>query len=89
MTNQYNFVFLTNDQDQLARLKDIVTSMEGSVADEKKMGTKELAYPINKIESADFYEWVLSMPVAKMNEFKQKLGYEDKLIRYLLLTKED
>lgn len=89
MTNQYTFVFLTNDQAQLGRIKDIVKTLEGSVVEEKKMGTKTLAYPINKIDSADFYEWVLTMPATKMNEFKQKLGYEDALIRYLLLNKEE
>lgn len=80
---------MTNDQAQLGRIKDLVTSLDGRVGEEKKMGNKQFAYPINKIESADYYEWVLSLPASKMTEFKKKLGFEDNLIRYLLLGKED
>ncbi len=87
--NTYNFVFLTNDQVQLGRIKELVASLEGTVGEEKPMGTKMFAYPIDKVESASYYEWVLSLPASKMNEFKKKLGFEDKLIRYLLLSKED
>ncbi|MBI1863239.1 30S ribosomal protein S6 [Candidatus Microgenomates bacterium] len=89
MTSTYNFIFLTNQQEELNRLKELISSLEGSVNEEKQMGTKTLAYPINKIESADYYEWTLTMPVTRMTEFKKKLGFEDNLIRYLLLTKED
>lgn len=89
MTSQYNFVFLTNDQNELPKLKDIITSFEGTVTEEKKMGTKTLAYPIKKAESADFYEWAIQMPVSKMTEFKKKLGFEEGLLRYLLLSDED
>lgn len=89
MNNAYNFVFITNDQAQLDRLKQLITSLEGKVGEEKSMGTKTFAYPINKLESASYYEWSFEMPKTKMNEFKKKLAFEDNLIRYLLLSKED
>lgn len=89
MNNTYSFVFLTNDKDQLGRLKELVSSLSGSVTDEKSMGNKQLAYPINKIETADFYELSLSLPSDKMTEFKKKLTFEENIIRYLLLSKEE
>lgn len=89
MANAYSFVFLTNDQSEPARLKELITSLEGTVSEEKPMGKKTFAYPIDKVESAEYYEWAFQMPAAKMTEFKKKLSFEDNLIRYLLLTKED
>lgn len=89
MTSQYDLVFLTNDQAQLDRIKQLIASLDGKVNAEKSLGTKTFAYPINKLSSASYYEWSLEMPTTSMAEFKKKLGFEDKLIRYLLLGKED
>jgi ribosomal protein S6 len=89
MLSTYNIVFLTNDPAELGRLKELISSLDGKVSEEKPMGNKQFAYPINKLEAADYYEWTFQMPTTRMGEFKKKLGFQENLIRYLLLNKED
>ena len=86
--NEYDFVFLLNEKEKLKKLKEFVTSLSGKVTEEKTLGKKDLAYPIKKQASADFYEWRLQMSKDKLTEFKKKVGLNEKLLRYLLLKVE-
>ncbi len=86
--NEYDFVFLLNEKEELKKLKEFVTSLSGKVTEEKTLGKKDLAYPIKKQASADFYEWRLQMSKDKLTEFKKKVGLNEKLLRYLLLKVE-
>lgn len=83
--SQYEFVFLLNEKDELKNLKDFIVSFSGKVVEEKTLGKKNLAYPIKKQSSADFYEWKIQLNQDKLNEFKKKVGFNEKLLRYLLL----
>ncbi len=81
----YDFVFLLNQEEELGNLKALITSLEGTVQEENQHGTKALAYPIKKLMEASLYQWKISMPKNKVTEFKKKLGFNEVLIRYLLL----
>ena len=81
----YDFVFLVNQEEELNNIKSLVTSLEGSVDEEKKHGKKTLSYPIKKQMEASLYQWKVSMPKDKVTEFKKKLGFNEVLLRYLLL----
>ena len=86
--NQYEFVFLLNEKEELKNLKSLIASLAGKVLEEKSLGKKTLAYPINKQTAADFYEWKLELEPKTLNEFKKKVGFNEKLMRYLLLKTE-
>ena len=86
--NEYEFVFLLNEKEELKKLKEFVASLSGKVTEEKSLGKKDLAYPIKKQDSADFYEWRFQMSKDKLTEFKKKVGLNEKLLRYLLLKVE-
>ena len=86
--SEYDFVFLLNQEEEMGNLKTLITSLEGSVQDEKQHGKKTLAYPIKKLSEASLYQWRIAMPKNKVTEFKKKLGFNEVLIRYLLLEQE-
>jgi small subunit ribosomal protein S6 len=83
--NRYDFVFLLNDEEELKNIKEAVRSTSGKLVEEKSWGKKNLAYPIKKNTSAGFFEWALEMETAALAEFKKKLNFNEKIIRYLLL----
>ena len=85
---QYSFVFLLNEKDELKNLKGLVDGASGKVLEEKSLGKKTLAYPIKKQGSAEFFEWTLELNPDQLTEFKKKVGFNEKLLRYLLLKVE-
>lgn len=87
--NRYEFVFLLNDEEELKNIKELVKSASGKLLDEKSWGKKTLSYPIKKNSSANFFEWILEMENAAVADLRKKLNFNEKLIRYLLLRKED
>lgn len=88
MIGHYNFYFLLHEVVELENLKTLITSQNGTISKEVHLGKKTLAFPIAKLLSADLYEWHVSLPTKNLNDFKKKLSFEDKLVRYLLLKKD-
>jgi len=90
MKNAYEFVFLLQEDIEPVQktLKTIVKDLKGEVKTEKPWGEKKLAYPIRKKTTATFFEWVIELEASALTEFKKKLSFEEKLIRYLLLKKD-
>lgn len=84
----YDFVFLLNQEEEMGNLKTLITSLDGSVQDEKQHGKKSLAYPIKKLTEASLYQWRITMPKSKVTDFKKKLGLNEVMIRYLLLEQD-
>lgn len=83
----YDFVFLLNQEEELGNLKSLITSLEGSVENEKAHGKKSLAYPIKGVSDASLYEWTVRLSKKAVVELKKKLTFNEVLIRYLLLEK--
>lgn len=86
---KYDFVFLLNEEEELKNIKGLLKSFSGKITDEKLWGQKTLAYPVKKQGTAKFYEWKLEIGPESVSEFKRKLNFNDKLLRYLLLKEED
>ncbi len=82
---EYEFIFLLNDEEELKKIKDLIKSSSGKLLEESSLGEKTLTYPIKKNRAAHFYEWKFRIDPSKLTQIKQKLNYNDKLIRYLLL----
>ncbi len=82
---RYCFVFLLNEENELTKLRNLITSVQGKIIKEEDWGEKKLAYPIKKQTKAHYYQWLLDIPAKKMKELKKKLEYNEKIIRYLIL----
>ncbi len=87
--SHYEFTFLIDDAEALKKLEDILVSFSGKKSQEKPWGKRLFAYPIDKKNSAEYYTWDIELDQSNVDKFKTKLNYDNILIRYLLLTKED
>lgn len=86
---QYELTFLLNEETELAAVKKLISSLEGTIKKEDAWGEKRLAYPIKKAKTASFYNWQFSLNAVKLPELKRKLNFNEKMIRYLLLKVEE
>ena len=73
----------------MKNIKSLVESFKGKVLSEEKWGKKTLAYPIKKNISANFYNWTIEINKKDIQELRKKLNFNEKLMRHLLLQKED
>ena len=86
MNQTYEFVFLLNEEKELKLIKELLISFGGKLSQEDNWGEKTLSYPIKKNRTAKFYHWIIELEKSKIKEFKTKLNFNDKLIRYLILN---
>ncbi|PIV09007.1 30S ribosomal protein S6 [Candidatus Roizmanbacteria bacterium CG02_land_8_20_14_3_00_36_15] len=84
----YEFTFLLNEEEELKKIKELITSLNGKINQEESWGKKTLAFPIKKNRSASFYQWIIELAKPQIKEFKEKLNFNTKIIRYLILTHE-
>lgn len=86
--NQYELIFLLNEESELGPIKKIIESHSGKILEEESWGKKTLAYPIKKLRTANYYSWKLEIDAKNISELRKKLNFNEKLIRYLLLNSE-
>lgn len=86
---QYELVLLLDEEEEIKNIKELLKSLSGKLLEEKPWGKKTLSYAIKKNTSAYFYEWKAELEQKKISEFKRKLSFNDKILRYLLLNQEN
>ncbi len=85
----YELVFLLNEEADSPSVKQLIESLSGKIVKEEAWGKKTLAYAIKKARSAFFFDWILEMDVKQTAEFRKKLNFNEKILRYLLLVSEN
>ena len=85
---KYELTLLTKEETELKNVKDLIASFKGKVTKEEKWGEKTLAYSIKKNHTALFYNFQFELEKKNILEFKNKLNFNEKILRYLLLVKE-
>lgn len=83
---KYEFTFLLKEEAEQKNIKGLIETF-GKIVKEESWGEKTLAYPIKKNKRAYFFNWLIEIPQNKINSFRQKLNFDSKIIRYLLLVK--
>ncbi len=86
--NTYEFTFLLGDEKEVKSMQTTLKAVEGKVVSEKAWGEKELSYPIGKANKAFYYTWIIQLDSAKVTDFKQKINFGEKCLRYLLINSE-
>lgn len=86
--SQYDLIILLNEEEELKNIKNLVESFSGRVVKEEKWERRLLAYPIKKNRTTNLYFWSLTIDRSKVNQLRQKLNFNEKILRYLLLVKE-
>ena len=85
----YELTFLLNEEAELKAIKSLLESLEGKIISEKNWGEMPLAYPIKKQREAKYFTWKVDIATSKISEFKRKLNFNEKLLRYLLLKVDE
>jgi len=86
MNQKYEFTFLLNQEEELKSIKSLIASLEGKIEKEENWGKKTLSFTIKKNTAANYYDWIIEMKKSNMKEFKKKLNFNEKIIRYLILS---
>jgi len=84
---KYEFTFLVKEEAEAKNIKGLVEAF-GKITKEEAWGEKTLAYPIKKNNRAYFFNWTLEVAKDKVNSLRQKLNFEIKLLRYLLISNQ-
>lgn len=87
--NTYEFTFLVEDAKALKPVEKALVSFSGKKLNENPWGKRLLAYPINKIVSAEYFTWHIQIETDQLEEFKKKLNYDKLVLRYLFLGQEE
>jgi len=85
---KYELTFLTKEEAELKNIIELVKSFKGKVTLEEKWGEKTLSYSIKKNHTALFYNFQFEIDKKNVLELKNKLNFNEKILRYLLLVRE-
>ena len=81
---------LDNDEVEkvVAKVEEIVKSLEGEVVSCDKLGRKKLAYEVAGYADGYMVSQVVTVPSDKITELKRQLKLNDSIIRTMFTTKE-
>ena len=82
---KYELTLLLPEEAEVKSIKELLSSLKGKVEKEDNWGKRDLAYPIKKNASAFYFHWLIDIEQDNVNEFKKKLNFNEKLLRFLLL----
>lgn len=85
----FEFTFIPHDKKSIKTLEEVLTSFKGKKVKEDSLGMRTLAYPIKKVVSGEYLVWTLEIPEQSVKGFKQKLNFDNVVLRYLLLKKDE
>ena len=94
--NKYEIMFIVKTtieeeavKKTIADLKAIITDLKGEIVEEKDMGRKKLAYPINKEVNGFYYILVVNANGEIVSEFDRKAKINDNVIRHLIIKLDE
>ena len=94
--NKYEIMFIVKTtieeeavKKTIADLKAIITDLKGEIVEEKDMGQKKLAYPINKEVNGFYYVIVVNANGEIVSEFDRKAKINDNVIRHLIIKLDE
>ena len=91
--NKYEMMFIVKTTIEEAavkatvdNLKSIITSMKGEIIEEKDMGQKKLAYPINKEITGFYYVVDFNANNELITELDRKAKIDENVIRHMIIN---
>ena len=93
--NKYEIMFIlkSNEEEaiknQVSELKAIITDMKGEIVNEKEMGNRKLAYPINKELNGYYYVMNVNANNEIVAEFDRKARINENVIRHLVIRLDE
>jgi len=93
--NKYEIMFIlkSNEEEaiksQVSEMKAIITDMKGEITNEKEMGNRKLAYPINKELNGYYYVMNVNANNEIVAEFDRKARINENVIRHLVIRLDE
>lgn len=93
--NKYEITFIlkSNEEEaikkEVSELKSIITDMKGNITNEKEMGNRKLAYPINKEINGYYYVINCDANSEIVKEFDRKARINENVIRHLIIRLDE
>ena len=94
--NKYEMMFIVKTTiDEAAvkttvdNLKSIITSMKGEIIEEKDLGQKKLAYPINKEITGFYYVVDFNADNELITELDRKAKIDENILRHMIISLEE
>ena len=93
--NKYEIMFIlkSNEEEaiknQVSEMKAIITDMKGEITEEKEMGNRKLAYPINKEINGYYYVMNVNANNDAIQEFDRKARINENVIRHLIIRLDE
>ena len=75
-------------EQNIGKLKEIITSFGGNVLNTNDMGRKKLAYETQNFRDGYFYVLTFELPADKVSDFKRQVKLNDNVIRTMFVTVE-
>ncbi|GIW63247.1 MAG: hypothetical protein KatS3mg091_049 [Patescibacteria group bacterium] len=83
--SNYELTFLVEAEKDKKEMDKLLNEAKAEKLSETKWGERPLAYRIKQHSRAFYFTYTISMPAENISELKTKLGYNERIIRYLLL----
>lgn len=94
--NKYEMMFIvktTIDEGAIKsvaeNLKSVITSMKGEITEEKEIGNKKLAYPINKEITGYYYVLNFNANNEIVAELDRKAKIDENIIRHMIISLDE
>lgn len=94
--NKYEIMFIVKAtleesaiKSTISNLKDVITSMKGEITEEKDMGSKKLAYPINKEVTGYYYVVDFNANNELVAELDRKARIDENIIRHMIINLDE
>ena len=93
--NKYEIMFIlkSNEEEaiknQVSELKAIITDLNGEITNEKEMGNRKLAYPINKELNGYYYVMNVEANNETIQEFDRKSRISENVLRHMIIRLDE
>ncbi len=94
--NKYEIMFIVRPDMEEAEIKKtaeevkkVLTDGNATIAEEKAMGQRELAYEIRKFNTGYYYLFVVEANAETVKEFDRVARINESLLRHLIVKVED
>jgi len=94
--NKYEIMFIVRaDIDEETQKKTVktfekvLTDMKSKIVENKDMGQKKLAYPINKQVRGDYYLFNVEATAEAVKEFDRKAKIDENILRHIIIREEE
>ena len=94
--NKYEIMFIVRPDMEEAEIKKtaeevkkVLTDGKATIAEEKVMGQRELAYEIKKFSTGYYFLFIVEADAAAVKEFDRVARINESLLRHLVVKVED